>query len=101
MNNVQKFKQYLVESERLKKLGLTNPMDFDEAFEEFVDKWENDPKIQKAEQILRDRTQELFDKYIDLSNSDHDESYEERLNHWHYSATDEISLLEYILLDNQ
>ena len=99
MSNVQKFKQYLVESERLKKLGLTNPMDFDEAFEALSSEWSSDPEIEKARDIILNRTQELFDKYINLSDPEHEEQYEAAVNTWYYASFSDIGLLEFILLN--
>jgi len=100
MERIKKLHQYLAESERLKQLGLTDPQEFSEAYSEFIDEWFSDPEIQKAKDVLENRTQELFDKYIDLSNPDHEEGFEEYANQWRYESSDDIGLLEFILIND-
>lgn len=98
------FKQFIKESEdpgqiedRLRDLGLAPKKDFDERWDEMIDEWGSDPDIDKAISVLRSRTKAIMDKYIDYSDPEDEQEFDQRREWIWESSIDDIGFLEFMI----
>ena len=98
------FKQFIKESEdpgqiedRLRDLGLAPKKEFDERWDEMVDEWGGDPDIDKAISVLRSRTKAIMDKYIDYSDPEDEQEFDQRREWIWESNLDDLGFLEFMI----
>jgi hypothetical protein len=78
-------------------LGLVD-LDFDEKWQRLVGEWGDDPKIQETIQTLKDQTQTLIDKWIDLQDPEDEQGFDKMVERISAESPYDLGWLEFTIL---
>jgi hypothetical protein len=102
MTKLTDFKKFVLESnddrEELRNMGFSElpDMEFNQRFQAMTDEWSSDPEVSQALDILKRKTNEILDKWIDYDQdqADWEEIQGQIANDF---SLDEIGFLEYMI----
>lgn len=104
MSKIQNFNKYLNENldkdeeKRLREFGISNisNMPYRDRVEAMTDEWGSDPDVIKALDLLKSKTNEIIDKWIDYDD-DADEIQADQEAFANEYSLDELGFLEFMI----
>mgnify|MGYP003704381431 FL=1 len=103
MSKLDNFKRFLAENkdaEELKAMGFSDRPDgpFIDRMQAALDEWGMDPEVGQALDLLKKRTNEILDQYIDLGDDEDNDAYSQYSeNIMNSYSIDEMGFFEYMV----
>jgi hypothetical protein len=101
--HVNLFEEFDNDQEELKSMGFRSKPDGspDERFDEAVSEWYQDPEVTAAIALLKRKSTEILEKWIDFSDDEDETEFDQRVSWVYDNGVDDVGWFEFVTkLDN-
>ena len=101
--HVNLFEEFDNDQEELKSMGFRSKPDGspDERFDEAVSEWYQDLEVTAAIALLKRKSTEILEKWIDFSDDEDETEFDQRVSWVYDNGVDDVGWFEFVvILDN-
>jgi hypothetical protein len=101
--HVNLFEEFDNDQEELKSMGFSNKPEgsAEERFDDAIAEWYQDPEVDRALALLRRKTTEVLEKWMDFADDEDSQELEQRRDWVYDNGVDDLGWFEFIaILDN-